>query len=91
MSGKIEPFTRSIARALRAVRRDRKLSQARVAHLMREQGVEIHQATISRIEREQLDISMGDLAAFCRVYGIDVLDVMTGSLTPETTREQVTR
>lgn len=91
MTGKIEPFTRSIARALRAVRRDRKLSQAKVSHLMGEQGVEIHRSTISRIERGQLDISMGDLAAFCRVYRVQVgylmLSAELGRLMPEAVRK----
>lgn len=87
MATKIQPFTRSIARALLAIRRARKLSQARVSHLMSVEGVEIHRSTISRIERGQLDITMGDLAAFCRVYRVQVgylmLSAEMGRLMPE--------
>lgn len=39
---------------------------------MGEEGVEIHRSTISRIERAQLDITMGDVAAFCRVYQVNI-------------------
>ncbi|MEX8031704.1 helix-turn-helix domain-containing protein [Microbacterium sp. 20-116] len=85
MARKQRPFTREIGTALLSLRKARKMSQARVSARMGGEGVDMSRQAISRIERGEMDITMGALSAFSRVYRVDVLDVLataeTGWLT----------
>lgn len=83
MAKRQTPYTCTIGRTLRGARVALQMTQTTATQRVATEGVQLSRSTVSRIENGQRDITLGMLSAFSRVYDIDVLDVMTGALTPE--------
>ena len=65
-----------IARQLRRLRKQRKLSQEALAAQMQLLGVDINQRLISKIERNERFVKDYELACFCQVLNVSETELL---------------
>ena len=72
-----------VGRQVRAVRKHVGLSQAELAERLRKVDVDMHQATISRLESGESPFTVDDLFAIAWVLGVNPLYLLSGEFTNE--------
>lgn len=66
-----------IAKNLRRIRKERKLSQEALAAQMQLLGVDINQALLSKIERNERFVKDYELACFCKVLDVTERELLS--------------
>lgn len=79
----MDAVIKSLGETLNALRRQSGYTQPRVSELLREKGIDIQPAGISKWEKGQTQPSAGQFLALCAIYGVtDVLAEFTDAPTP---------
>ena len=71
---------------LKALRKQRGISQDALAKAMHDKGFGFYQPTIERIERGARPVRIAEAVALCRFFGVDLVSmVMTSAPVPDAT------
>ena len=88
MANNLEPKTAShrVGTNVRTLRTELKMTQAELADSMAKAKFPVHLNTISKIERGDREISVDELEAFARVFGVSTESLLEDAGDPESDR-----